>query len=138
MSGFKSGTYTVLVATDIAARGIDVSGISHVINFDMPATAETYTHRTGRTGRASCTGAAFTFATSEDHKMIKAIERSLGAPLIYKKYSDFSSAPEIPECKAEKQVTAARTGKKHGQGRGKRKPQRSRAVACDFGFRAGA
>ena len=88
LEGFKSGTYNVLVATDIAARGIDVSGISHVINFDMPATAETYTHRTGRTGRASCTGAAFTFATPDDSKMTRAIERSLGKKLVYKKESN--------------------------------------------------
>lgn len=85
LEGFKSGTYNILVATDIAARGIDVSGISHVINFDMPATPETYTHRTGRTGRASCTGAAFTFTTPDDHKMTRALERSLGKKLVYKK-----------------------------------------------------
>lgn len=87
LEGFKSGTYNILVATDIAARGIDVSGISHVINFDMPATAETYTHRTGRTGRASCTGEAFTFATPDDNKMTRALERSLGKKLVYKKES---------------------------------------------------
>jgi len=87
LEGFKSGTYNVLVATDIAARGIDVSGISHVINFDMPATAETYTHRTGRTGRASCSGEACTFATPDDNKMTRAIERSLGKKLVYKKES---------------------------------------------------
>ncbi len=58
LDGFKSGRYNILVATDIAARGIDVSGISHVINFDVPDTAETYTHRTGRTGRATRTGEA--------------------------------------------------------------------------------
>ena len=53
MDGFRDGTYKILVATDIAARGIDVDGISHVINYDIPDTAETYTHRTGRTGRAT-------------------------------------------------------------------------------------
>ncbi|MBU0945706.1 MAG: DEAD/DEAH box helicase [Proteobacteria bacterium] len=94
LEGFKSGTYNVLVATDIAARGIDVSGISHVINFDMPATAETYTHRTGRTGRASCTGAAFTFATADDYKMTKALERSLGKKLVYKKESSLQGVPQ--------------------------------------------
>jgi len=85
LDGFKSGTYNVLVATDIAARGIDVSGISHVINFDMPATAETYTHRTGRTGRAARSGKACTFATTDDYKMIRALERSLGKDLVYEK-----------------------------------------------------
>jgi len=94
LEGFKSGTYNILVATDIAARGIDVSGISHVINFDMPATAETYIHRTGRTGRASCSGAAFTFATADDNKMTRALERSLGKKLVYKKESSLKSASQ--------------------------------------------
>ncbi|MDR2549139.1 MAG: DEAD/DEAH box helicase [Desulfobulbus sp.] len=77
LEGFKTGAYTILVATDIAARGIDVTGISHVINFDMPDTAEAYIHRTGRTGRAGCTGDALTFATSEDKRLVQVIERSL-------------------------------------------------------------
>ncbi len=74
LDGFKSGAFSVLVATDIAARGIDVTGISHVVNYDMPDTAEAYIHRTGRTGRASLTGEALTFATSEDGRMIRVIE----------------------------------------------------------------
>ena len=69
----------MLVATDIAARGIDVSSISHVINYDMPDTAETYTHRIGRTGRAAKTGDAFTLVTPEDMPMLRAIERLLGS-----------------------------------------------------------
>ncbi len=77
LDGFKNGTFNILVATDIAARGIDVSAISHVINYDMPDTAEAYIHRTGRTGRASCTGEALTFATNEDGRMIRLIEHSL-------------------------------------------------------------
>lgn len=77
LDGFKNGTFNILVATDIAARGIDVAGISHVINYDMPDTAEAYIHRTGRTGRASCTGEALTFATIEDGRMVRIIERSL-------------------------------------------------------------
>ncbi len=78
LNGFKCGQFKVLVATDIAARGIDVSGISHVINYDVPATVDAYTHRVGRTGRASRTGEAFTFASREDRKIINQIERSLG------------------------------------------------------------
>jgi ATP-dependent RNA helicase RhlE len=78
LNGFKRGEFKVLVATDIAARGIDVSGISHVINYDVPGTVDAYTHRVGRTGRASCTGEAFTFASREDRKIISQIERSLG------------------------------------------------------------
>ena len=77
LDGFKNGTFTVLVATDIAARGIDVTGISHVINYDVPDTPEAYIHRTGRTGRAACTGEAYTFATADDKRMIGMIERSL-------------------------------------------------------------
>ena len=77
LNGFKTGTYDILVATDIAARGIDVVGVSHVINFDMPGTSEDYIHRSGRTGRASLSGEAYTFATADDHKMIRSLERTL-------------------------------------------------------------
>ncbi len=78
LDGFRDGSYQVLVATDIAARGIDVSSISHVINYDMPDTADAYTHRIGRTGRAAKTGDAFTFITREDGEMVRSIERILG------------------------------------------------------------
>ena len=78
MSGFRKGFFNILVATDIAARGIDVLGISHVINYDLPDTVETYTHRTGRTGRAERTGNAYTFAGREDKKMLSLIEKNLG------------------------------------------------------------
>ena len=77
LNGFRNGRYQVLVATDIAARGIDVSCISHVINFDMPDTTDAYTHRIGRTGRAAKTGDAFTFITQEDEPIIRSIERVL-------------------------------------------------------------
>ena len=66
LDGFRDGRYEVMIATDIAARGIDVTQISHVINYDMPATADAYTHRIGRTGRAMKTGDAFTFITGQD------------------------------------------------------------------------
>ena len=78
LDGFRAGSYQILVATDIAARGIDVSSISHVINYDMPDTADAYTHRIGRTGRAAKTGDAFTFMTREDGEMVRSIERVLG------------------------------------------------------------
>jgi ATP-dependent RNA helicase RhlE len=81
MQGFRSGKFRVLVATDIAARGIDVSSISHVINYDMPNTAEAYTHRIGRTGRAARSGAAYTLVTREDSGMVRTIERLLGRRL---------------------------------------------------------
>jgi ATP-dependent RNA helicase RhlE len=81
MNGFRKGKYDLMVATDIAARGIDVNEISHVINFDMPDTVDAYTHRIGRTGRAQETGEAFTFATPEDGPMIHSIEGVLGYPI---------------------------------------------------------
>jgi ATP-dependent RNA helicase RhlE len=81
LDGFRDGTYQILVATDIAARGIDVSQISHVVNYDIPDTPEAYVHRIGRTGRAAKSGDAFTMVTSEDSIMVRTIEKKLGAPL---------------------------------------------------------
>jgi superfamily II DNA/RNA helicase len=81
MNGFKSGKYKVLVATDIAARGIDVAAVSHVINFDMPSTPEIYIHRIGRTGRAQRSGEAFTLYSSDDMQLVKAIRRTIGMPM---------------------------------------------------------
>ena len=81
LDGFREGKYQILVATDIAARGIDVAQISHVINYDMPDTADAYTHRIGRTGRAARTGDAFTLVTDEDVDMVRAIERVLAAKI---------------------------------------------------------
>lgn len=78
LDGFKSGRYHVLVATDIAARGIDVARVSHVINYDFPDTTEAYTHRIGRTGRATRTGEALTFVTPNDFDNVRALERKLG------------------------------------------------------------
>ncbi len=75
MKDFQKGSFNVLVATDIASRGIDVAGISHVINYDMPDTVESYTHRIGRTGRAAGSGEASTFVEPKDYRLIKAIER---------------------------------------------------------------
>ncbi|MFH2061304.1 MAG: DEAD/DEAH box helicase [Pseudomonadota bacterium] len=93
LNGFKDGTYNILVATDIAARGIDVIGISHVINFDMPDTVEAYTHRTGRTGRASRTGQAISFVSQEDNKMLSLIERNLGKKMQNSISPSFVAAP---------------------------------------------
>jgi ATP-dependent RNA helicase RhlE len=81
LKGFKDGTHDIMVATDIAARGLDVENISHVINFDMPDTADAYIHRIGRTGRAQKTGDAFTLVTPEDDDLIKKLERIMGQPL---------------------------------------------------------
>ncbi|MBL8101132.1 MAG: DEAD/DEAH box helicase [Anaerolineales bacterium] len=81
LKGFKDGTHNIMVATDIAARGLDVESISHVINYDMPDTADAYIHRIGRTGRAQRTGDAFTLITDEDKDMIKILERIMGGPI---------------------------------------------------------
>jgi ATP-dependent RNA helicase RhlE len=89
IKGFKGGQYQVMVATDIAARGIDVSTISHVINYDMPSTADAYIHRVGRTGRAEKTGDAFTLVTPEDNGMVKTIEKMMGQPLSRQILSSF-------------------------------------------------
>ena len=96
MDGFRAGRYRVLVATDIAARGIDVSQIEHVVNYDVPSTPETYTHRIGRTGRASRTGEAHTFVTGEDVSMVRAIERLLREPLTRMKLEGFDYNQSIP------------------------------------------
>ena len=79
LDSFRDGTHDILVATDIASRGIDVSEISHVINFDMPTTVDAYTHRIGRTGRAQHSGRAFTFTTADDEALVFRIENVLKA-----------------------------------------------------------
>jgi len=78
LEGFKSGKYEVMVATDIAARGIDVAGVTHVINYDVPENPEDYVHRIGRTGRAQAVGDAFTLVTPEDASNIRDIQRFIG------------------------------------------------------------
>ena len=89
LNGFKSGHYQVMVATDIAARGLDVEGISHVINYDMPATADDYIHRIGRTGRAERTGDAFTLVAPDDKDMVRTLEKIMGQPLARQTLADF-------------------------------------------------
>jgi len=94
---FKSGDVRVLIATDIAARGIDVDGISHVINFDFPPQPEDYVHRIGRTGRAQAIGDAISFATHEDADSVKRLERFLGRGIARKKLEGYAAAaPPAP------------------------------------------
>lgn len=88
MNLFRSGKAKILVATDIAARGIDVTQISHVINFDMPDTADAYTHRIGRTGRMARLGTALSLATQEDLPMVRIIERLLGRTMERRKLAE--------------------------------------------------
>lgn len=91
LAGFKSGEFNVLVATDIAARGIDVDHISHVINFDTPNQAEDYIHRIGRTGRAEATGDAITFVARDEESYLRDIERHTGKRLERTVYPEFAS-----------------------------------------------
>ena len=89
LQGFKSGAFEVLVATDIAARGLDIAGVSHVVNYDVPENAEDYVHRIGRTGRAQSTGDAYTLVTEEDVRDARSIERFIGASIERKKLEGF-------------------------------------------------
>jgi len=92
LNGFRTGKFRILVATDIAARGIDVSRVSHVVNFDIPASAEDYIHRIGRTGRAERTGMAFNLVTSEDQVIMQSIDRILGSAVERRSFPDFDYA----------------------------------------------
>ena len=93
LEGFKSGKYEIMVATDIAARGIDVAAVSHVVNFDIPQHPEDYVHRIGRTGRANQAGDAFTLVTPEDHKKLFAIERFIGRKIERLTLEGFQAPP---------------------------------------------
>ncbi len=142
IEGFRNGTYQILVATDIAARGIDVSAISHVINYDIPDTVDAYTHRIGRTGRVSRSGDAFTFITREDAAMVHDIELTLGEKLVRKKldgfdYSkpqpkgnEFARPPRIQHAKPSPHVSSKPSGRPSARPFGKRqhgsKPNLSR------------
>jgi ATP-dependent RNA helicase RhlE len=126
LDGFRDGTYQILVATDIAARGIDVSTISHVINYDMPDTVEAYTHRIGRTGRAARTGDAFTLVTREDEPLVRAIERALATRLERRKVTGIDYAAPAPKRDAE---FARPPRPPRGPGRAKKTPARSGAGA---------
>jgi len=100
LAGFKSGRYRVLVATDIAARGIDVEALGHVVNFDVPMVPEDYIHRIGRTGRAEATGEAFTFVSPEEEGELHAIERAIGRRLPRVTIPDFQYGA-TPEARFE-------------------------------------
>ena len=110
LSGFKDGRYQIMVATDIAARGLDVENISHVINFDMPDTADAYIHRIGRTGRMERTGDAFTLITPEDSDLIRTLEKIMGKPLPRRTMDDFdykAAPPPKPATPFRKPRTAS-------------------------------
>jgi len=123
LDGFRDGSFQILVATDIAARGIDVSQVSHVINFDIPNTPEAYIHRIGRTGRAARTGDAFTMVTRDDRVMERAIEKALGRTIERRTMPGFTPP-------AESAVEALEIPLRHsrgGQPAGKREPAKAAA-----------
>jgi ATP-dependent RNA helicase RhlE len=128
LDGFRSGAYTVLVATDIAARGIDVSQISHVINYDVPDTVDAYTHRIGRTGRLERTGDAFTFVTGEDALMVRDIERTLGEPIPRRTLEGFDYAAK-PSATAEFRPDRRPGGRSGGGGYGGPRGERRSGAA---------
>jgi ATP-dependent RNA helicase RhlE len=130
LAGFKSGQFPVLVATDIAARGIDVEALGHVVNFDVPVAPEDYIHRVGRTGRAEATGDAFTFAAPEEQNELKAIERAIGRrlPRVTVPDFDYDARPatrlEIP---IAERIAAIRAKKAEDRARAAAKAERRAA-----------
>jgi ATP-dependent RNA helicase RhlE len=124
MNGFRDGKYDIMVATDIAARGIDVAEISHVINFDMPDTVDAYTHRIGRTGRALQTGEALTFAVPDDADLVRAVERVLGEKIERRQLSGFDYSGVKPETILES-ASGNGTRQPHRNPRTSAAPQRS-------------
>ncbi len=128
LAGFKSGKYRVLVATDIAARGIDVEALGHVVNFDVPLVPEDYIHRIGRTGRAELTGDAFTFVSPQEEGEVKSIERVLAKrlPRVTLPDFDYSAKPEARlEVPLAERIAAIRAGKAGDRNRAKAKTARS-------------
>lgn len=136
LDGFKDGTFKILVATDIAARGIDVTAISHVINYDMPDTAEAYIHRTGRTGRAACTGEALTFATNEDMRMIRTIEQSLDGKMERQPVDPavLASRHAEPDVRSNEQRRRPPAGNKTKTASSSPRPRNRSAAPGVFGF----
>jgi ATP-dependent RNA helicase RhlE len=132
INGFRDGKYDILVATDIAARGIDVKDISHVINFDMPDTVDAYTHRIGRTGRAHRTGEALTFVTRGDEPLVRAIEKVLGKRIERRRLPGFNYGGFASESQSQgnrpKQSQRTRSNRKHNRGRSSRERRATAAL----------
>ncbi len=130
LEGFKKGRYQVLVATDIAARGIDVTALGHVINFDVPMQPDDYIHRVGRTARAEMTGAAFTLVSSEEEGDLRAIEKAIGRRLPRVTVPDFNyeSAPaerlEVPHAQRIAEIRARKAEERRPRGLGGGRPSR--------------
>jgi len=130
LKDFKSGVVSVLVATDIAARGIDVDGISHVVNYDFPMHSEDYVHRIGRTGRAHAVGDAISFVTPEDHGELRALERFIGRGIVRKRAEGFNYAQVVPHVvedrpRHQQQGRGQQSRPQRGQSGGQPRPQHS-------------
>ena len=139
LAGFKSGRYPVLVATNIAARGIDVEALSHVINFDVPAAAEDYIHRVGRTGRADLTGEAFTFVSPDEEPDLRAIERAIAKSLPRVTLPDFDYRAQAAQLEVphRDRIAAIREQKRQERARAAMKAAARSAAARNTGV-AGA
>jgi len=119
LAGFKSGKYEVMVATDIAARGIDVAGVTHVINYDVPENPEDYVHRIGRTGRAQAVGDAFTLVTPENAADIRDIQRFIGQKIPELRLEGFEDLPfNTPRPAQPPQSQHGGGGRPHHRGSG--------------------
>jgi len=131
LAGFKSGRHQVLVATDIAARGIDVDTLGHVVNFDVPLVPDDYIHRVGRTARAGATGHAFTFVSPEEESTLKPIERAIGRVLPRVTVPDFNYAAR-PDARLEipiaERIRAIRARKAEDRARAEKNRQRRSAA----------
>jgi ATP-dependent RNA helicase RhlE len=131
LEGFKSGRYRVLVATDIAARGIDVEALGHVVNFDVPAQSDDYIHRVGRTARAEMTGEAFTLVAPEETDDLRSIERAIGKPLPRVTLPDFDYAAKSAaklEIPIAERIAAIRARRADERARSKEKEARRAAA----------
>jgi ATP-dependent RNA helicase RhlE len=136
LAGFKTGRYRILVATDIAARGIDVEALSHVVNFDVPAMPDDYIHRVGRTARAELTGDAVTFVAPEEENDLRAIERAIGKRLPRVIVPDFdykARAAEKLEIPIGDRIAAIRARKAEDRARAKANADRRAANAAAGG-----
>ena len=142
---FKNGDIQMLVCSDVAARGLDISELSHVFNFDVPTTADDYVHRIGRTGRAGRSGRAFTLATPEDRKFVLAINKLLGAPISPLAMEDEASPePAAKETAPKAEAEAAAPKRRRGSRRSgpaeepkRRPPKRERSSSGRGGKRGG-
>ncbi|TAK11219.1 MAG: DEAD/DEAH box helicase [Anaerolineae bacterium] len=116
LTGFKKGRYQIMVATDIAARGLDIESISHVINYDMPDTADAYIHRIGRTGRAERTGDAFTLVSPEDEVMVRTLEKIMKQKLHREIVTGFNYKAPAPPRSAQTDRPTSRAPRRDGMG----------------------